>query len=356
MKKQILTINECFSDNLGDQAIARSLNSLLEREGYEVIQADYTGNTLASEDSVSLVVRGNLKNKLINLVKKIEIIRLLGWCLKSYKSVKRLVDTEYDFAVIGGGQLILNNAHFPPALFLWTLLLKKRNKDIYLFAVGCGDSFSYLNNYLIRKSLLRVKSIFVRDQVSHDKLKNIFNLESTVIPDVAYSFPKTVCTNDAKCNEINIVGIVDYNVFVRYAKEVNQQVVTEFKYMEMWLEKINLYKLTEVTLVATTYTDLEQSRRFYRFLMKKKPPFKIKFVDSLLSLDEYCCYLQSSMSVFSGRMHSLILGEIFESNLFVWPISQKIVSYQNEVNNYDGIDIKDSILKCQINKLVSSYT
>lgn len=239
MKKQVLTINECYSDNLGDQAIAKSLSDLLLKQGYVAIQADYTGNILnRNTQSAIEESKVSFKIKVINLVKKIEILRSLGWGLKSYKRVHDFVDNEFDFAVIGGGQLLLNNAHFPLALFLWTHLLKRKKKDIYLFAVGCGDSFSQLNKYLISRSLKYVKGIYVRDESSRLKLKVDFGFDSEVIPDVAYAYPKSSQDITEKKTNTIIVGIVDYRVFKRYAGEVGAIVISEEEYMQLWLDKI----------------------------------------------------------------------------------------------------------------------
>lgn len=354
MKKQVLTINECYSDNLGDQAIARSLSNLLVQQGYEVIQADYTGNALDSNIAVtSSEKKINFKTKLINLVKRLEVIRLFAWCLKSYKRIKGFVSKEFDFAIIGGGQLVLSNSHFPIALFLWTLLLKWQKKDIYLFAVGSGNSFSPLNSYLIKKSLTRVKFVFVRDQASHEKIKTVFNIDSTVIPDVAYSFPIGNHSMDEKIN--NIVGIVDYDVFTRYAKEVDAGIVSEGDYMKQWLEKLKECKLDNILLLATTYTDLALSKKFYEYIKSQNLALNVNFHENLLSLDEYCTYLSKAKNVFSGRMHSLILAERFGCTPIVWPISKKIDAYEEEQKNRESIESANVILKHAIQKITEPY-
>jgi len=354
VKKQVLVINECFSDNLGDQAIARSLNNLLEQQGYKVIQADYTGNTLNSNMvTTSSDRKVNFKTKLISLIKRLEVIRLLAWCLKSYKRVKGFVTKEFDFAVIGGGQLILSNSHFPIALFLWTLLLKWQKKDIYLFAVGSGDSFSPLNNYLIKKSLMRVKSVFVRDKASHEKIKSVFKINSSVIPDVAYSFPLPQGSN--KEQTINIVGIVDYAVFKRYANEVDIDIVSENDYMKQWLDKIRKYNLDNILLLATTYTDLELSRKFYEFIQSQNLSITVTFDEKLLSLDDYCSYLSRAENVFSGRMHSLILAERFGCTPIAWPISKKIHAYEAEQKNRESIESANVILKKTMLNITEPY-
>jgi polysaccharide pyruvyl transferase WcaK-like protein len=353
MSKKVLTINECFSDNLGDQAIALSLSSLLKGEGVEVVFADFTGNKFNRSSTRKTTFNSSLGNKIVAFVKRVEVLRLTIWCLKNVNRMRNAIKKDIDFAVIGGGQLILSNAFFPISLYLWTLLLKFYKKDVYLFAIGSGNTFTAMQSYLISASLLRVKGVYTRDVVSRNKLKGLFNIDSKVVPDVAYSFPELTSTSVPSCCNENIVGIVDYNVFTRYAKEINQKVVTESEYMDMWLEKINIFKLKEITLVATTYTDLEQSHRFYEFLIEKKLPLEIQFVDSLLTLSEYCSCLQVAKSVFSGRMHSLILAERFASKVFVWPISQKIISYQNEISDGENLDVKVAKLKYEISELVN---
>jgi polysaccharide pyruvyl transferase WcaK-like protein len=355
LKKKVLTINECYSDNLGDQAIAKSLNTLLIKQGYEVEQADYTGNILKNNSQfITQINNVTFKNKTINLVKKIEVFRLAAWCFKSYKRLRGYVSKEFDFAIIGGGQLILNNAHFPFALFLWTYLIKQKKRDIYLFAVGCGDSFTPLNKYLIARSLKRVKGVFVRDEASQIKLQTEFNVLSEVIPDVAYAYPVSNLDIIEKKLYV-IVGIVDYDVFKRYAGEVGAETVSKKKYMQLWLDKILDHGFDNILLLATTYTDLVMSKQLYKYIQNKPVNIKVEFVDKLLSLEEYCNHLSKAEKIFSGRMHSLILGERFGCQPCAWPISKKILAYEAEQEKRVSINNVKKNLTNTIKDITAKY-
>ena len=354
MKKQVLTINECYSDNLGDQAIAKSLNNLFEQQGYDVIQADYTGNVLNDKSKIHVErSKASIKTKIISLIKKIEIIRLFAWTIKHYKRVNSYINRDIDFAIIGGGQLILSNPHFPIAMYLWTLLLKKQSKGIYFFAVGSGERFSSFDHYLIKKSLSRADSIFVRDRVSQEKIKEEFGVNSIVIPDVAYSFP--VSTKLTSERQGGIVGIVDYTVFTRYAGEIGAEIVSEQQYMELWLDKILEYKLNSISLLATTDSDLELSKKFYTYVKSKKLGISIQLIDRLLSLDDYCECLNNSKYIFSGRMHSLILGERFGCTSIAWPISKKITSYEAERQRIVSLEDKSLLLNRALLSIIGYY-
>jgi len=352
MTQNVLTINECFSDNLGDQAIAHSLKTLLENEGIDVTLSDFTGNRISS--SIPNKAKKSLIKNIIIYIKQIELLRITWWCCKNVFRIKRAIKSDIDFAIIGGGQLILSNSTFPIALYIWTLLLKRYKKDIYLFAVGSGDTFTAFNSYLIKVSLGRIKRVYVRDVSSQYKIKDEFGIKSLVVPDVAYSYPLPEKEEHNRRNGA-IVGIVDYNVFTRYAGEVNHKFVNENEYMQLWLREIINKNLNNITLLATTYTDLQISERFYEFIVSQELAVNVSFINRLLTLDEYCQYLTQSECVLSGRMHSLILAERFSCKTIAWPISKKIQAYAAEVENRGEDVIVCKILQSEIHAICSEH-
>lgn len=327
-------INECFSDNLGDQAISKSINSILQSNEIKVSNADYTGNKPSSgqKSSINTCEEKNA-NIFRTLFRRFEILRLSVWCFRNYGRINKSINNEIDLALIGGGQLILDNPHFPIALFLWTMILKKKGIKICAFAVGCGESFSPLSRFLVEKSLNRMEKIFVRDEMSQTTIKELFGIDSRLVPDVAYSYPTIYKNSGDNERSYDVVGITDYNVYTRYASELEVEVLSENDYINNWISHISHYGLKNIMLISTTNSDIYYSKRLYGRIKNELSNVKVEIRTELCSLEDYCLYLSSARKVLSARMHSLILAEVFGATPLSWVISKKIVAYNNEMKS-----------------------
>jgi len=129
---RILTINRCNSDNLGDQAIGRSLKKLLELEGYKVtsfdlVSVDLLQHSLREKPSQT---KKRVYKRLIGVLKRssffshvLLLTRSLQWFFRNFRKIRNIATKNFDIAFIGGGQLILSGGLFPIALFTWVLFL-----------------------------------------------------------------------------------------------------------------------------------------------------------------------------------------------------------------------------------------
>ncbi|WP_297481104.1 polysaccharide pyruvyl transferase family protein [uncultured Photobacterium sp.] len=348
MAIKILSINECHSDNLGDQAISKSINYIFNKNNCVVINADYSCSQNIKYNNISSLNKNKSK---FNLLKKIKALKFIKWAVFNYRYIMNESMKDVDFAVIGGGQLILSNSHFPISIFLWTFFLSIYKKNIYLYSVGCGEKFSFIERILIKYSLKKVKIIFVRDQDSKDKLKLIFNIDSIIIPDVAYALFKN--DNYIKDN-FCVLGVVDYNVYNRYKREINRYYSTRNDYYNSWIDEINEINCQEIILSSTTLSDRDESISFYEYA-KDKTNKKLTLISKLQTLDEYFDLLSKSSFVISGRMHSLILGECYHCSVIPWFISKKIISYQKE-RNHRNINLSYQMLDSAVKKVLDNET
>jgi polysaccharide pyruvyl transferase WcaK-like protein len=131
--KRVLVINEYYSDNIGDQAINIGLKNVLDLSGFSV---DNQGFSQSSEDYSSLDYKNSarlkkFKEKTSNYI----ILKSIFWILKN---AKRILISAYKcegFAIIGGGQLVLNKSSFAVAMFAWVTSLKLFNKKVFLVSI-----------------------------------------------------------------------------------------------------------------------------------------------------------------------------------------------------------------------------
>jgi len=139
-KKRVLVINEGYSDNLGDQAINDSLQYLLKNSGIKNIDfQDFTKN-IDSPINISVADKQGIQKSFAVSILKTIISSKIRWIIKNLNRIIKISKKDYDLVLIGGGQLILSNATFSIAMFLWVFCLNFfGNKNIVLFAVGSGS-------------------------------------------------------------------------------------------------------------------------------------------------------------------------------------------------------------------------
>lgn len=324
--KKVLLVNEGYSDNLGDQAIKLATEDLLSHFKLTSVFEDLTRTSSLPEP----LIRGTPKYK----KKRLRFISYFAWIFRNFRRVFKATVVDFDFAIIGGGQLILSNSYFPIAFFTWVFFLKLFNKKIVVFSVGVAERFNSLDHFLFSFALKMADSIFVRDLESQLKLINNFGISNVkIMPDVAYYLKERSVLNNKINSTKAIVGIVDYEVYARYVDELKIELLTEADYMYSWSNIISELSrhYEQVGLVYTTSTDYHQSQRFYDYLKENHIQGKIQ-LESIASLENFIEILKESDLIVSGRMHGLILGQVFNCKIRPWVISLKIHNFIDEFN------------------------
>ncbi|HGK4842168.1 TPA: polysaccharide pyruvyl transferase family protein, partial [Kluyvera georgiana] len=219
MPKKILTINEKYSDNIGDQAISRAM---VEFCNYS---SDVSVDAVDFSFRKQLVPISNVVKKGTKLVILKRFIPALAkkviFFIKNINNAKNISHCGYDLAIIGGGQLLLGKGTFPFSLFLYTFFLHRAGTRIKIVAAGVGRSFSGLERFLIAQSLKKVEAIYLRDVKSIDNLKINFNKHSSLIPDIAY-FLYNESKVSKQGNKI-IICPTEYSVYKRYEDEASHK-------------------------------------------------------------------------------------------------------------------------------------
>lgn len=355
--KYILNINEGASDNLGDQAISESLTSILfsnklESDTYNFTQVKIVNNIDKKEEDVSSNKIAK-KSFLRVFLSKFKLIQQLRWFQLNIKKIITVSRNHYNIAFIGGGQLILSNTIFPIAMFTWVLILKVFGTKIIIIGVGSGENFNFMDKLLYKISFMFCSDIFLRDHESIIKLKKTFGIKADFIPDIAFCYEQFDIKKKNKLEKKLMIGIIDYSIFVQYAKEVGNKLVDEDKYIKLWANDILLKGIdfNEIILASTTTEDTIFSKKLYQYLKQLKLDIKVTIVEEVLTLKEYLKILKEMDTVMSARMHTLILAQLHGCFIIPWKISKKIEVYEKEYLNCDINNIKIQVEEKLLNIL-----
>lgn len=269
------------------------------------------------------IMRKIKKNNKIYDILKILLPYKLRWLILNYKRVKQATSKKYDLVSIGGGQLVLSNETFAIALFIWVwFLYHSGSKNIILLSVGVGDKFSFLDKILFKLALQKIKNIYVRDSRSEKNLKSIFKIDAIKTYDIAFYHPKEY----TKSNKNNILlGITDYNVYIKYNSMISRQ-----DYYHSWIKIIEkLPSDSCIKLFYTTQSDFNECLMFQEYCQSK---LNIKYdILQTTNLTELYIALSDANTVISGRMHALILAYNLKKKIIVYPISNKLISFNDEI-------------------------
>lgn len=340
----VLIINKRCSHNLGDQAIGRSIDDLFIAQGCSVVARDLTdGNASIKNIDLSYKISKN-KDRDNNL-----FLRQLYWFIK-HKRITKTISTsdKIDFAVIGGGELLQNNVSFPVALWMWVKRIKRLNKNtpIYMVAVGVTKKHSWFSKILIKKTLQNVKKIFVRDMQSMQNLKEIFGVESDVMPDVVFGYDRVFSINNKSSREGALLGITAFYRLKYYGISSDKSI-----YFEELLSKYQKLKST-YGIVKCFYTDNTDYATCIEFSEWAKLTHNYDVeVAKYSSLDELLELLVSTRYLESPRMHACILSMLFGTDYKPVIISPKMQSFSEL---YKSADINLIEIKQRVKLVIKS--
>ena len=339
MRKKILTINELYSDNLGDQAIAEAMRKYCQVEPcVQVDSVDYSFRKLPSQ----LKHNASNKNRFLTIKAYLpNILKKMFFLVKNFRSAKRIASGNYDLALIGGGQLLLGKGSFPYSLFLYTYFLSVQGTKIKLVSVGVGENFSLVEKFMVKKSLERIESIYLRDRGSAINLLNIFSRESSFSPDIAYYLHEEIGDAFIYKKRRSLVCPVEYGVYMRYRHETGNPVLNFEQYKYLWCslirDKINAGY--HVLIAATTNKDFDFSEKLLKGLDFHE--LKMVTVHRCTTHTDFSLIAKEAVEVQSGRMHALILCHNLGLDIVPFNISQKINSFEKEYLSNKALVYKD---------------
>ncbi|MFB2659169.1 polysaccharide pyruvyl transferase family protein [Shewanella mangrovisoli] len=329
--KKVLVVNRGFCDNLGDQAINHAMCSFVSNKfNVEATFAEYT--TLAkSEKLINLNVKPNsFSSKFREAIKKILPLKFIWLCRNLFR-VNSAVQSDVDLVIIGGGQLILSNSAFDIAAASWVLFARLHKKPIVFCSVGAGTDFNYLNKALYKYALHNCDGICVRDEKSRDTIKSTFQVDAVVAGDIVFTAENE--PHLSSCRSYILLGIPSLSVYNTYNKHVSRG-----EYYEIWMDflKNNAVEINDCSLYYTTEDDFVESLLFSQFLADKfSIDIKIVNTSSLTKLEGV---LSKTRLAISGRMHGLIIAANHSCDILVFPISKKLISFEDTLNSSnDGL-------------------
>lgn len=335
--KTVLVINEGGSDNFGDQIIKHSMEYLIKETGRESKFEDLTRHHYPTEHDYRAQVI--TKNKDIFFPLKSIVWKLL-WFVKNIKRISIASLQRYDAIIVGGGQLLLPNGIFPFALLVWIKFLSLRNKNIILFSVGTQGVYSWFEKLCISSMLRKINHIYVRDKVSQNILKDQFNKESKITYDSAFILNKVYKKNEKNNSYRYLIGIVDYSVYKKYHCG---DLLSEDRYYEKWLSLISDHNdLNQSALIYATPEDRAESIKFKEYIYKR-----LNIEVDILENNNHIFFLDNlslGEIVVSGRMHSLIVSKALSKQFIAYPISDKVSSFLETIENKNLKKIQEKLI------------
>lgn len=341
--KTVLIVNEICSDNIGDHAINEGIRELARENGYTPLSHGFDADKKnvvpvnKNEKITPKVFLRKLKNLIIN---RIRFLKYFRWYLENNSRIKDAIKNDFSLLMIGGGQLIQSGGTFPIAMFLWACHAKVKNKPYIILGVGCAEKFNLLDRLLFKYAFNNSEGVYVRERRSIEKLDEFFNYPAKYIPDLAFALYGKNKTLD---KTITIIGATAYYVYLKNAKELEwESYKSQEEYVSDWTniveEEIRLKK-NKILFISTTVEDAALNSMIYHKIKSKNPTADVELFESVPELNTYIQYLSASEKIYSGRMHSLILGKIQGNELEPWLISKKIEYFMEEYGGRDALDI-----------------
>jgi len=331
MKIKGLLINRGWSDNLGDQAIKLTMEALFNTDSIELDFRDLIKNQNKSAMKYEIKTKKGKRSLIKHIFKPIinyEVIQKILWLFKNSNIKKFLKSNNYNFVIIGGGQLLHSNVLFPIALYAWVNYFKKFNKNakVILFGVGAVSEYNLQNKLLLSKVFQSVDIVYVRDYESIQYLENNFQIKSYYCPDVVFCVSNFIEKKMLDHSEKTILyGITEFERFRKYDKGIFSN---EIDYYEFCYEQLGKYikEGFKVKLFYTTVHDKYEVEHFLNFVSSK---YQQQYeVAKTYNVQELILEIQKSYMIVSARMHPLIIGLSYNKKVVPIEISQKLKSFK----------------------------
>ena len=338
MIKKVFILNEGSSNNLGDQFIHKSIQDYFIHKNFQISCADLTKKN--KQPFIYKFPSGKISSFkfLINYASK------LIWFFKHIKRILYFSNQKYDIIIIGGGQLLLDNKTFPWALFCWSSFLSIKNSSkIILFGVGYGGNFKGVEMLLIKFVLYFTSEIYTRDLFSFNSIKQISHTKVFQTHDLAFLF-KGLSKEFSGYTYDYILSITSFDVYLHYNDEIELS-----EYYNLWLKHIDWN-----ANIALAYSTPEDRLECVKFVSYCESKFGIKF-DLLESCDisSLISNLNSGNYVVSGRMHVLIISLMLKKDVIPINVSQKLISFHEELSAYSDVHCVEKVIDKQLNQLIS---
>lgn len=320
--KKVLLINQGHTQNLGDILISEVMSRFFIQQGFEVDVQPY-------DDIVQnrFRLRFDSKNIIPKIVERIPYFMDYA----NSKRIRALLDRKkYDFAVIGGGELLASHYGFNSSFVTWCRLLREKHIPVYVHGVSGDTEMSdfYLKRY--KRALKTCQYVSARDHSTESILQNVYSINASYCPDVVFSYkhffelPLEDKTGDVICvpmpineNQLQTLGLRDRNDF--------------YCYLAKLIEKNDISDSKRIIITSTEAEDMDAVIGFYRYCLKNlRYDFKLVVNPTV---NEFIGLLAKSSCVVSCRMHACILGLLSGNDIIPVPFKEKLAVFAREYSN-----------------------
>lgn len=281
----IIIINQEWTDNLGDVAIGKILESELK---------EFHPITLQFAPIIAKPTHTSI-SKVLELIKLDCRYRI--WIEKQLSQISEPISA----AIIGGGELLATNINFNSAMKIWIEQLHKRKIPIFLWGVGGGDT-NPIYRIRYKLALRKVNEICVRDTYSKQVVEKYYARTPLIYPDVVFLYgkEKAVCNKTNKAKRTVCCNILSYEYYKNAGGDKSKEA-----YLEEWKRILDSYADSNTIIVfsSTTNEDRKITEEF-----SKKYNWGENYLAFPDTVDEYWKQLEDVNCVISGRMHAMILA------------------------------------------------
>lgn len=333
----ILIINQGWTDNLGDKAIAEVLENALK--GLSPLTVPFAPNLAADCSGIGKIIA--LYH--LDRINRKDFTRYISELPEKPRAV-----------VIGGGELFASNMNFNSAFTSWIRVCNRAQIPIYVYGVS-GNKLNVLYSYRMKHALKKCKKIFVRDWITKKLFHECYKLEVEVYPDVVFTYSCEKNSNQKKItSEYSVFcNVLDYD----YYNQVTSKNMSYEDYFNYWCSLIeaHLRQNTKVYVGTTTQEDVKTAKDFTTYIERQHPEWNAEFCQTD-DLTAYWDILDRIDCVISARMHAMILA--VQKRCYCVPVcfKTKLEEFEKEYHAYlIGEKSVDNIAQQALEGLMELY-
>lgn len=329
--KKVLLLNEWKTNNYGDIAINKVITKILKKSNIGVY------NYLFWKEEISFGKNYTKYPKLIRFfLWKCQLAMDFGNYLYAKKILK---SNNFDYIVIGGGELLGYNFGFNSAMYIWAKLAKRKNIPMLIYGVSGSDDLPKNKSIRYQKALSSCKYIVVRDKYTYDLVKKNFPLTCKYAPDCVFAYKKIFETSYKKEKKEKMMLMAPILYYDDLKKGLGME--SEEQYLQYLVDiiKNHLLNYSKIIITVTDKSDELISRKLFSYLKNDDEFLKIKIIyKSYDSLETFISLLEKCDLVVSGRMHAMILGKIYGCKIEPIAFKIKLKVFKKEYQNITAIE------------------
>lgn len=348
MRAKKILVNAYFAQNLGDDLFLKVLfdrypnaqfHLLTTNDNYNKIFEKYKNVKIMKTLSVNIGYRS------INVFKKIHDVFL------NYRNYDALVNIGGSiFMESNGWQKSLVNRGYLPDKF------KKNNKKTYIIGANFGpfEDDKFIEKH--REFFAKFDDICFRDFYSYNIFEDLDNVR--VAPDVVFNLENNDSGKKEKCVGFSIIDIEKRSGLKEYLNQYIHKIGEVVKNFIKLGYRIKLFSFCEkegdLRAINVLLNDLDLSYKE-----------NIEVVNYSVDIDGFLDKYRACEVIIGTRFHSIILGMLFNQNVFPIIYSDKTFNVLKDLNiesnccyikDIEKLDVKDIIVNALNNKFQNRKT